>query len=213
LTLKEGCRKLLRIIGCTDFMNRSKKSSVYLGEYVSIPHDWSKLKLNKSTQAGVNIIRDWLDRNVRPPSEWILGNTFKVGFKILFCGPPGSGKTITAALIGKECHMDVYRIDLSKVISKYIGETEKNLEKIFQKAENINPILLFDEADALFGKRTEVGDAHDRYANQEITYLLQRIEEYKGIAILAINTKNNISSTNLKRFDAIVHFQSLSQNQ
>jgi SpoVK/Ycf46/Vps4 family AAA+-type ATPase len=124
----------------------------------------------------------------------------------LFYGPPGTGKTFTATLLGKQFNRDVYRIDLSQVVSKYIGETEKNLEKIFQKAEDKNWILFFDEADALFGKRTSVSSSHDRYANQETSYLLQRIEDFNGLVILASNNKTNIDQAFLRRFNAIVHF-------
>jgi SpoVK/Ycf46/Vps4 family AAA+-type ATPase len=139
-------------------------------------------------------------------NEWDLKHKFKAGYKALFYGPPGTGKTFTATLLGKQFNRDVYRIDLSQVVSKYIGETEKNLEKIFQKAEDKNWILFFDEADALFGKRTSVSSAHDRYANQETSYLLQRIEDFNGLVILASNNKANIDQAFLRRFNAIVHF-------
>ncbi|MFM8489056.1 MAG: ATP-binding protein, partial [Bacteroidota bacterium] len=106
-------------------------------------------------------------------------------------GPPGTGKSLTAALIGKEVKREVFRIDLSQVVSKYIGETEKNLAGVFDRASNSQWILFFDEADALFGKRSDTKDAKDRYANQEVAYLLQRIEEYAGVVILATNLKSN----------------------
>ncbi|MBC7862176.1 MAG: ATP-binding protein, partial [Bacteroidia bacterium] len=108
--------------------------------------------------------------------------------------------------IGKKTGRDVYRIDLSTVVSKYIGETEKNLRKLFDRAERKDWILFFDEADAIFGKRTSVNDAHDRYANQEVSYLLQRIEYHEGLVILATNMKNNIDSAFMRRFQCIVHF-------
>jgi SpoVK/Ycf46/Vps4 family AAA+-type ATPase len=125
---------------------------------------------------------------------------------ILFIGAPGTGKKTLAALIGQQLSLDVYRIDLSIVVSKYIGETEKNLEKIFDAAEHKNWILFFDEADALFGKRTNVRDAHDKYANQEVAYLLQRIEKYNGIVIIATNMKNNIDEAFKRRLQSIIHF-------
>src|SRR5690606_39487670 len=100
----------------------------------------------------------------------------------------------------------VYRIDLSQVVSKYIGETEKNLEKVFRKAENKNWILFFDEADALFGKRSNVQNSHDKYANQEVSYLLQRVEDFPGLIILASNFKSNIDQAFIRRFNAIIHF-------
>ena len=139
-------------------------------------------------------------------SSWALGRRLLPGYKSLFYGPPGTGKTITATLLGKRVGRDVYRIALSTVVSKYIGETEKNLERIFDRAENMDCILFFDEADALFGKRTSVSDAHDRYANQEVSYLLQRIEEFGGIVILASNFRSNLDDAFMRRFQAVVHF-------
>lgn len=112
----------------------------------------------------------------------------------------GNKKTETAQWIGMELNQKVYRIDLSRVVSKYIGETEKNLSKIFDAAENNNWILFFDEADALFGKRADVKDSHDKYANQEVSYLLQRIEEYKGVAIIATNNNSETTKTYLQKF-------------
>jgi SpoVK/Ycf46/Vps4 family AAA+-type ATPase len=130
----------------------------------------------------------------------------KPGHRVLFWGPPGTGKTLTATLLGKATKRDVYRIDLSKVVSKYIGETEKNLANVFDQAENKDWILFFDEADALFGKRTNVSNAHDRYANQEVSYLLQRIEDFPGVVILASNMKGNLDEAFTRRFQAMIHF-------
>lgn len=126
--------------------------------------------------------------------------------KILFIGGPRTGKKTLAALIGKQSGKEVYRIDLSMIISKYIGETEKNLSKVFADAENKNWILFFDEADALFGKRTGVRDAHDKYANQEVAYLLQRIEDHNGLVILATNMKSNIDEAFTRRFQTVIRF-------
>lgn len=128
------------------------------------------------------------------------------GYRSLFYGPSGTGKTFTATLLGREFNREVYKIDLSLVVSKYIGETEKNLEKIFIQAENKNWILLFDEADALFSKRTQTKSSNDRYANQEVSYLLQRVENFNGLVILTSNFKNNIDNAFLRRFNSIVHF-------
>jgi len=139
-------------------------------------------------------------------NDWQLGHKLKPGYRALFHGPPGTGKTLTATLLGKHTDLDVYKVDLSTVVSKYIGETEKNLAHLFDRAENKNWILFFDEADALFGKRTQVQNAHDRYANQEVSYLLQRIESYNGLVILASNFKSNIDEAFLRRFQAMIHF-------
>jgi len=132
--------------------------------------------------------------------------TLGKGLNVLFFGPPGTGKTMAAEVVASELRLDLYRIDLSQVISKYIGETEKNLDQIFTAAENSNAILFFDEADALFGKRSEVRDAHDRYANIEISYLLQKMEEYQGISILATNLRQNLDEAFVRRLQAIVEF-------
>ena len=125
---------------------------------------------------------------------------------VLFAGPSGTGKTMSAQIIAGELGLDLYRIDLSTVVSKYIGETEKNLGRIFREAEDSNSILFFDEADALFGKRSEVRDSHDRYANIEISYLLQKMEEYQGIVILATNFRKNIDDAFVRRLHFAVEF-------
>lgn len=128
------------------------------------------------------------------------------GLNVLFYGPPGTGKTMAAEVIANEVSQDLYKIDLSQVVSKYIGETEKNLERIFREAQASNAILFFDEADALFGKRSEVKDAHDRYANVEIAYLLQKMDEYDGIVILATNLRQHMDEAFVRRIHIIVEF-------
>src|SRR5207248_4941858 len=128
------------------------------------------------------------------------------GLKALFAGASGTGKTMTAGVIARELGLDLYRIDLSGVVSKYIGETEKNLDRIFRAAHCSNAILFFDEADALFGKRSEVKDAHDRYANIEVAYLLQKMEEHEGAVILASNLSKNIDDAFSRRMHYIVEF-------
>lgn len=128
------------------------------------------------------------------------------GLNVLFAGAPGTGKTMAAEVIANELQLDLYKIDLSQVVSKYIGETEKNLGRIFTAAENSNAIIFFDEADALFGKRSEVKDAHDRYANIEISYLLQKMEEYEGIVILATNLRQHMDEAFTRRMQAIIEF-------
>jgi SpoVK/Ycf46/Vps4 family AAA+-type ATPase len=132
--------------------------------------------------------------------------TLGKGLNVLFAGPPGTGKTMAAEVLANDLKLDLYKIDLAQVVNKYIGETEKNLDRIFTAAENSNAILFFDEADALFGKRSEVRDSHDRYANIEISYLLQKMEEYEGVSILATNLRQNLDDAFVRRLQAIVEF-------
>jgi hypothetical protein len=129
-----------------------------------------------------------------------------LGMSTLFAGPSGTGKTMAAEVLANELRLDLYHIDLSQVVSKYIGETEKNLRRVFDAAEGGGAILLFDEADALFGKRTEIKDSHDRYANIEISYLLQRMEAFRGLAILTTNRKDALDDAFLRRIRFIVQF-------
>jgi hypothetical protein len=140
--------------------------------------------------------------------DWGVGRKLASsrGVTALFTGPPGTGKTMAAEIISSELKLDLYKIDLSTVVSKYIGETEKNLERIFNEAETSNAILFFDEADALFGKRSEVRDSHDRYANVEISYLLQRMEAYNGVTILATNLRANLDEAFTRRLQFLVDF-------
>jgi SpoVK/Ycf46/Vps4 family AAA+-type ATPase len=128
------------------------------------------------------------------------------GLNALFSGPSGTGKTMTADIIANDLGLEMYKVDLSTVVSKYVGETEKNLSRIFRETSSGNAILFFDEADALFGKRTEVKDAHDRYANIEINYLLQKMEEHEGIVILATNLSKNLDDAFLRRMHFAVDF-------
>jgi hypothetical protein len=169
--------------------------------------EWSDLVVDEFTAQQLDELRVWLKHGRTLYEEWGMDKKLKPGYKALFHGPPGTGKTLTAALLGKLYNLDVYRVDLSMVISKFIGETEKNLEKVFRKAENKNWILFFDEADALFGKRTGISDAHDKYANQEIAYLLQRLEDYPGLVVLASNMRNNVDEAFTRRLQSIIHFQ------
>ncbi|GGC44554.1 hypothetical protein GCM10011386_41070 [Parapedobacter defluvii] len=168
--------------------------------------EWPDLVIADKTRQQLEDIRTWLRYNATLIDQWEMHRVIKPGYRVLFYGPPGTGKTLTATLLGKEFNREVFRIDLSQVVSKYIGETEKNLEKIFQRAENRDWILFFDEADALFGKRSNVQSSHDRYANQEVAYLLQRVEDFPGLVILASNFKNNIDKAFMRRFNAVVHF-------
>ncbi len=140
--------------------------------------------------------------------EWRMGGAAsrRRGLTALFAGASGTGKTMAAEVVAGEMGLDLYVVDLSSVVDKYVGETEKNLDRVFGEAENVNAVLLFDEADALFGKRSEVSDAHDRYANIEIAYLLQRMELFEGIAILATNLRSNLDEAFARRLDTLIDF-------
>ncbi|MCG9910688.1 MAG: ATP-binding protein [Flavobacteriales bacterium] len=184
-----------------------KFTSEFPAELLQTELTWNDVVLAQSTEKQIEELIVWIKHNTTILNEWKMYKRLKPGYRALFHGPPGTGKTMAATLLGKYTHKDVYRIDLSMVVSKYIGETEKNLSRLFNKAENKNWILFFDEADALFGKRTNVRDAHDKYANQEVSYLLQRIENYGGMVILASNFKNNIDDAFLRRFQSVIAFQ------
>ncbi len=168
--------------------------------------DWADLVLDESIFDEVNEIRDWIEYGHTLLTEWGMNKKIKPGFRTLFYGPPGTGKTLTASLLGKSSGLDVYRIDLSMVVSKFIGETEKNLANVFDQAENKNWILFFDEADALFGKRTQTSSSNDRHANQEVSYLLQRVEDFPGVVILATNLKANLDDAFSRRFQSMIYF-------
>jgi len=168
--------------------------------------EWKDLILPNKTLTQIQEIKDWVNHQEKLMQDWGMSKKLKPGYRALFYGVPGTGKTLTATLLGKYTGLEVFKIDLSMVVSKYIGETEKNLATLFNKAQNKNWILFFDEADALFGKRTNVRDAHDKYANQEVSYLLQRIENYPGLIILASNFKTNIDAAFTRRFQSIIAF-------
>ncbi len=174
---------------------------------------WSDLVLQKKTMDQIMDIQTWLKHNDTLLHDWDMKDHIRPGFRVMLYGPPGTGKTFTASLLGKYTERSVYRIDLSMVVSKYIGETEKNLSKLFDKAKNKNWILFFDEADAIFGKRTNVRDAHDKYANQEVSYLLQRIESHPGLVLLASNLKSNIDAAFTRRFQTIIKFENPSAKE
>jgi hypothetical protein len=168
--------------------------------------DWDYLVLPDATLEQLDEIKQWILHGQRLLTDWGMDRKLQPGFTSLFCGPPGTGKTLSACLLGQHCGCDVYKIDLSMIVSKYIGETEKKLAQVFDMAEHKNWILFFDEADALFGKRTQVQDSHDRFANQEISFLLQRIEVFHGVVILTSNIKANIDDAFIRRFHSIVNF-------
>lgn len=194
-------------------LEKPKFTSEFPAKLISTKLDWEDLVVEDNTLYQLEEIKAWLSHGQTLMEDWGMSKKLKPGYKILFHGPPGTGKTLTACLFGKLSGLEVYRIDLSMVVSKYIGETAKNLEKVFKKAENKNWILFFDEADALFGKRTQISDAHDKYANQEISYLLQRLEDYPGLVILASNIKSNIDEAFCRRLQAMISFPMPRQNE
>ena len=173
------------------------------------PHyTWDDIVLPADRMAQLREIVNHVKYRARVYDEWGFDRKLAMGkgLNVLFAGPSGTGKTMAADVMAGELGLDLYKIDLSSVVSKYIGETEKNLARIFAEAETSNAILFFDEADALFGKRSEVRDSHDRYANIEISYLLQRMEEYDGMAILATNLHKNMDEAFVRRMHFTVEF-------
>ena len=169
-------------------------------------HTWSDLVLPDNVLNQLDEILAWLTHKSTIMDDWGLSQHLKPGYRSLFYGPPGTGKTMAAGVIGIRAGFDVYRVDLSQVVSKYIGETEKNLSRIFDRAEHQKWILFFDEADSLFGQRTQTKSSNDRYSNQEVSYLLQRMEDFDGVIILATNLKDNIDEAFTRRFQSAIQF-------
>ncbi len=173
------------------------------------PHyTWKDLVLPKDTLEHLKEVSGFIKYKGKVHFDWGFENKLSLGkgLNVLFSGPPGTGKTMAAEVLANEVKLDLYKIDLSSMVSKYIGETEKNLKKIFEEAETSNSILFFDEADALFGKRSEVKDSHDRYANIETAYLLQKMEEHEGIVVLASNFRKNLDDAFLRRLHFTIEF-------
>lgn len=168
--------------------------------------DWDDLVLPPEAMAEIGHIRGWMQHEQQIMQNLGFERMLKPGYRCLFYGPPGTGKTLTAVLLGQSLGLDVYRVDLSMLVSKYVGETEKNLGRVFDQAQDRDWLLFFDEADALFGKRTQTNSSMDRYGNQEVAYLLQRVEDYPGLTILATNLKSNIDDAFARRFQSLVYF-------
>jgi len=168
--------------------------------------EWDDLILPFPLLAEINTIGAWFQHRAALAEHPLFGRKIKAGYRALFYGPPGTGKTATACLIGKRLQLDVYRVDLSMIVSKWVGETEKNLAAVFDLAQTREWILFFDEADALFSKRTPMVSSNDRYANQEVSFLLQRIEDYPGLIILASNLKSNLDEAFTRRFQSVIYF-------
>jgi len=171
--------------------------------------EWPDLVLHPNTLRQIREIENAIKHNDTLLHEWGMDKRIKPGCRVLFYGPPGTGKTLTATLLGKHTGKDVFRIDLSRVVSKFIGETEKNLSRLFDKAEHKDWILFFDEADALFGKRTDIRDAHDKYANQEVAYLLlygklpnaKELDAYLRLKERSVDNINGFHVPQLLNFD------------
>lgn len=181
-------------------------SESFPAQKITTEMNWEDIVLDHEVMKQVEEINTWMEHGTTLLRDWGLSKKIKPGYRVLFYGPPGTGKTLTATLLGKASGRDVYKVDLSMIVSKYIGETEKNLSKIFDIAQHKNWILFFDEADALFGKRTAANSSNDRHANQQTAYLLQRIEDFPGVVILASNLRANMDDAFTRRFQAIIHF-------
>jgi SpoVK/Ycf46/Vps4 family AAA+-type ATPase len=171
-------------------------------------YTWDDIVLPPDKMRQLRSIAAWMQFRRRVHEEWGFGQKLSrgKGLNVLFTGPSGTGKTMAAEILAHELSLELLQIDLSSVVSKYIGETEKNLSAIFREAEQSQSLLFFDEADSLFGKRTEVKDAHDRYANIEVNYLLQRVEQYEGVVVLATNLQRNLDDAFLRRIKEVVDF-------
>ena len=171
-------------------------------------HSWDELVMKKDQKEAIRRACDQIRYKHIVYDKWGMDKRvlYGRGLSMLFAGPPGTGKTMAAQVVANELDIEIYKVDLSKVISKYIGESEKNLGEVFDSAKRSNVILLFDETDALFGKRTEVKDSHDKHANVETAYLLQKMEEYSGITIMTTNFIENIDKAFFRRINYVIHF-------
>jgi SpoVK/Ycf46/Vps4 family AAA+-type ATPase len=188
-----------------------QRSSLALVSGVRVIHptaQWNHLILSDDRQRQLREALDRLTHQMRVLDDWgfLAGRPGARGVRVLFAGPPGTGKTLAAEVLANTLGVDLLVVDLARVVSKWIGETEKNLANVFDAAERTQAVLLFDEADALFGKRTDVSDAHDRYANLETAYLLSRLERFDGLAILSTNLRDNIDSAFTRRLEFVVEF-------
>ena len=206
-----GAQAMGRAPTTTDLMDAARRHSsrdlASMSDIMEPSRRWCDLVLPDESLTQLRELCDRVRRRHRVLQQWGFGRERRgTGVNALFVGTSGTGKTLAAEVIAAELGLNLYRIDLARVVSKYIGETEKNLERIFQAAERSNAVLLFDEADALFGKRSIVRDAHDRYANVEISYLLQRLESYPGVSILTTNLSENLDQAFTRRLAYRVHF-------
>jgi SpoVK/Ycf46/Vps4 family AAA+-type ATPase len=201
------------VVVCADDIHRglysqSNSKLATLARKLTTRFSWSDIVLPPNSLAQLRELCSQVKHRQTVYTDWGFDRKLSLGKGLcaLLCGPSGVGKTMAVEIIARELQLEVFKIDLSNVVSKYIGETEKNLSRIFHEAESSNAILFFDEADALFGKRSEIKDAHDRYANIEINYLLQRVEEFEGLVILATNLRKNIDEAFFRRMQFVVEF-------
>jgi hypothetical protein len=194
--VREVCRRLLMA------------STPELLSPLPLPYTWDDLIVSSSTAAHLREFEAQAAGRGRVLDDWCFSRLTSLsrGTTALFAGPSGTGKTMATQVLARSLGLDLYRVDLAGIMSKYIGETEKHLRQVFEACERAPVLLLFDEADALFGKRTQVSDAHDRYANIEIDYLLQRMEQFDGIAVLATNRKGDLDTAFIRRLRFIIDF-------
>jgi hypothetical protein len=187
---------------------RSRPQLDDLAQRIEAETSWNDLVLPDPQVSALRQLAAQVRQRTTVYDEWGFARRSRrgLGISALFAGQSGTGKTMAAEVLANDLDLDLYRIDLSSVVSKYIGETEKNLRRVFDAAERGSAVLLFDEADALFGKRTEVSDSHDRFANIEISYLLQRMEAYEGLAILTTNMRSALDGAFLRRLRFVIEF-------
>ena len=209
---RAGARPLSRRVTIEDLYAAARSQSTPilndLARKITPHYTWNDIVLPPDTQQHLIEMCAYVEHRHIVYDKWGFEKKLALGkgLMALFAGDSGTGKTMAADILAGALGLDLYKIDLSGVVSKYIGETEKNLNSIFQEAQSSNAILFFDEADALFGKRSEVKDAHDRYANIETAYLLQKMEEYEGVVILATNLKMNLDEAFMRRMHFVVDF-------
>ena len=187
---------------------QSRETLGALARRADTAYDWEDIVLPADTEAQLREVAAHVKHRGTVYADWGFEERFSLGtgMNVLFSGPSGTGKTMAAEIIAADAGLDMFKVDLATVVSKYIGETEENLKEIFDEAEHTDAVLFFDEADALFGERSEVSDSQDRYANVEVSYLLQRMEEHDGAVVLATNFKENIDDAFLRRINANVEF-------
>ena len=202
-TLQIG-KQLLESLGIE--IHQAVSSKAFPAQPLTTEQTWDDLVISPHLAQELENVVLWQKHQQTLYQQWGMQRKLRPGYRVLFYGPPGTGKTMTAALLGKRLGRAVYRIDLSATTSKYIGETEKNLARIFDTAAHRHWILFFDEADALFSKRSQVSSSNDRHANQEVAYLLQRLETFDGLVLLATNLKENIDPAFMRRFEQSLYF-------